>query len=176
MNSDFKLGSIWGLELSARRSALAAFLGLWLALTLLARLFLNLPPDPAFWGAMVAVALHWSSILLHHLGHAWAARRTGYPMSGIRFWGLLATSLYPNTEPELPARVHIQRALGGPALSLLVALLAEGLAFAFPRLDEIWWWWLSFLFVDNALFFALGAFLPLPFTDGGTLLTWIRKR
>ena len=176
MNADFKLGSIWGLEITARRSAPAAFLGLWLALALAAGLVLQMPFITAFFGAMGAAALHWAAALLHHLGHARAAKRSGHPMIGIRFWGLLAISLYPPDEPKLPASVHIQRALGGPTFSLVVALLAGLFLFAFPWLDQIWWWWLLFLFLDSSLVFTVGALIPLSFTDGGTLLTWLRKR
>ena len=43
---------------------------------------------------------------LHQFGHAWAARRVGYPMTGLRYRGVLAASLYPRNEPELPADIQ----------------------------------------------------------------------
>ncbi|MBW7885798.1 MAG: hypothetical protein H3C34_24840, partial [Caldilineaceae bacterium] len=34
------------------------------------------------------------------------------------------------------------------------------------------WWLLVFLAVDNLVVLGLGAFLPLGFTDGSTILNW----
>ena len=57
----------------------------------------NIPIGSALLGGVIVVILHWFSELVHQLGHAWAARRTGYPMIGIRCgtFGVFATSLYP---------------------------------------------------------------------------------
>jgi hypothetical protein len=60
--------------------------------------------------------------LFHHGGHATAARCVGHPMRGVRYWGPLATSVYPSDEPPLPPTVHLTRAAGGPVASLLLAL------------------------------------------------------
>jgi hypothetical protein len=37
----------------------------------------------ALFGGILAMLLYWLSDLLHHFGHAIAARRTGYPMTGV---------------------------------------------------------------------------------------------
>ena len=107
-----------------------------------------------------------------------AARRTGYPMSGIRLgkWGVLGTSLYPADEPALPAAIHIRRALGGPAGSLVVTLAAAAVALALRAEGGALWWVAVFVFLDNLLLLTLGAFLPLGFTDGSTLLRWWGNR
>ncbi len=65
----------------------------------------------------LATAAHWILDVIHQLGYAWAASHAGYPMIGIRRWWVLSICLYPNNEPELPKRIHMQRALGGPAWS-----------------------------------------------------------
>ena len=96
----------------------------------------------------MALAAHWFAGLVHHLGHAWAARRTGFPMSGIHCRLFLCASRYPRHEPMLPANVHIRRALGGPLFSFLLAVVVG----------------------------ALTALLPLGFTDGSTLLKWWPQR
>ena len=124
---------------------------------------------------LAAMILHWIAVLLHQAGHATAARSTGYPMSGIRLWGVLGSSLYSPSEPALPPLVHFRRAMGGPLFSLLVTLLA-----LVPLLllhSETWAWWLVLFFLlDNLLVFTLGSFLPLGFTDGSTLLNLSHTR
>ena len=119
--------------------------------------------------------LHWLADLLHQAGHAIAARSTGYPMSGLRLWFLLSSGLYPLDEPELPVRTHVRRALGGPIMSLIVyhrrrcdRLLCVPQAVPTPGSRS--------LLLDNLLIFTLGAFVPLGFTDGGTLLRLWRAR
>ena len=92
-------------------------------------------------GAVMAVVLHWASEFVHQLGHAWAARRVGYPMTGIRFWGVLSTSLYPSDELPLPAALHIRRALGGPMASLLLSVAAALLVWALRLSTDCYGCW-----------------------------------
>src|SRR5690242_10193969 len=112
--------------------------------------------------------LHWLSDIVHHLGHAWAARRTGYPMVGVRLSGVLGSSIYPPDEPPLPAAVHIRRALGGPIASLLLTLVAAAIVLALRSSGGTVWWVALFFFLENLLVFTLQVFLPLGFNDGGT--------
>jgi hypothetical protein len=173
---EIKLGQVAGLELIATPSAIAASILLWVILSGVAIVLLKLPPGEALVGGLVALALHWGSEFVHHLGHAWAARRTGYPMTGVRLRGLIGTSLYPPDEPPLPGDIHIRRALGGPAANLLLTLLAAVVALALRPTGGTPWWVGVFFFVENLFIFTLGAFLPLGFTDGSTLLEWWGKR
>jgi hypothetical protein len=39
----------------------------------------------------------------------------------------------------------------------------------------VYWWVALFFFLDNLLVLTLGAFVPLGFTDGSTLLRWWGK-
>src|SRR4051812_22543551 len=105
--------TLGGLSITVGASAIFCALGLWLALSLVGVFLLNFSPIKAVILALAATALHWLSEFLHQLGHATAARSTGYPMVGIHFWGLLSSSRYPADEPVLPRSVHIRRALGG---------------------------------------------------------------
>jgi len=176
LKTTFKLGRLAGLELSARPSALAGSALLWAIFSAIGIGLLNLSFAIALATSLLAVVLHWFSEILHNLGHAWAARRTGYSMIGVQLWGVLSTSIYPRDEPALPAQVHIRRALGGPFGSLLVALAAGALALALRSIGGVAWWLALFLFLDNLLVFTLGALLPLGFNDGTTLLYWWRRR
>ena len=173
MTGEIKLGHVAGLRLSARPSALISAIGLWTLLTMLGAALIPLPIPAAIIGGLIAVGLHYGSDTLHQLGHAFAAKRAGYPMTGIRFWFVLSTALYPADEPALPGRVHIRRALGGPLVSVGVGV-AIGLIAALTTGPL--GWLAAFVALDNLVVLGLGAFLPLGFTDGSTILTWWGQR
>lgn len=168
------LGNLAGLRLTTAPSAIAGSLILWALLSVIG-VALDLSPVAAVVGGLIAVLLHWLGEIVHQLGHAWAARRTGHPMIGIRFWWVLSASIYPRDEGPLPAAVHIRRALGGPTGSLLLTLVAGLLALLLRPGGGVAWWVALFFFLDNLLVFTLGALLPLGFTDGSTLLHWWGK-
>ena len=170
MPTAIELGNVAGLRLTAEPSALAGSLALWGALTGVAARALAAPRGAAAIGGLIGVGLHWASALVHQLGHARAARRTGHPMAGIRCFALLSASLYPPDEPSLPGAVHRRRALGGPLASLLLALGLAPVALGLRRRGGLPWWLAAFVVAVNLLVFTLGALLPLSFSDGSTLL------
>lgn len=171
MPKPIRLVQLADLEISARPSAFVGFALFWLLLSLMAYTGFRLDLPAALMGGFSGTLLHFASELWHNLGHALAARRTGYPMSGVVFWGVLATSRYPANQGSLPGRVHIQRALGGPLASALLAALA-GLLLTQMNPAGLWFWLAAFFFTDNLLVFTFGSLLPLGFTDGSTLLAW----
>jgi hypothetical protein len=172
----YRLGSIGELQLSLMPSAIVGSLVLWALLSMVGIWLIGLSVGAASLGGLVTLLLHWFSDIVHQLGHAWAARRTGYPMTGIQLWGLLGSSVYPPDEPPLPARVHIRRALGGPIASLLLTLVAGLIASVLHAAGGIFWWVGLFFFLENLCVFTLQVFIPLSFNDGGTLLYWLRHR
>jgi hypothetical protein len=176
MAGEIKLGRFAGLSLSAMPSAIIGTLVLWVVLSAIGIALLRVDWPKAIGGGLIAALLHQASEIVHQLGHSWAARQTGYPMTGIRLWGLLSTSVYPPDEPALPATIHIRRALGGPMTSLLVSILAGIFLYALRDRDGVARWIALFFFLDNLLTFTLGSCLPLGFTDGSTLLHWLGKR
>ena len=155
-------------------SVIPAALGLWLLLTVAAQLWLDWPLTRALLGGLVAMLFYVDGELVHHLGHAWAAQRTGYPMIGIRLWTLLGTSIYPKDEPALPAAIHRRRAWGGPIISLLSGLVYGVIALLLRDISPFWYAIFLFAAVVNVLVFTLGALLPLGFTDGSTLIQYWR--
>jgi hypothetical protein len=173
---EYPLGSLAGLRLSTLPSAVAGFIILWLILALVGATLLGMSPGLAILFGLLATLLHFLSELLHQFGHAWAARRAGYPMTGIRFWTIFSTSIYPADEPALPAATHIRRALGGAPVNIILALLILPLVFALRPAGGLPWYLALFFFLDNFFIFGLGAFLPLGFNDGSTLLYWWGKR
>ena len=176
MSKVYRLGSIAGLRIAIERSAFFASAALWLLLSAAGIFFLELSPASAMVGGLAAVALHWLAGFAHHVGHAWAARRTGFPMSGIYCRLLLCTSRYPRGERALPAEVHIRRALGGPLFSFLLAVGAGVLAAFLRGVAGRLWYPAGLLALDSFSVFTVGALLPLGFTDGSTLLEWWPKR
>lgn len=174
MNKTLPLGTFLGLKFSIRPSALLAMGGLWITLTLVG-VSLSLSWMQAILGGLLGVVVHVFGETFHQLGHAWAARRTGYPMQGVEFWLLLSRSLYPADEPPLPARVHIRRALGGAPASFLLTLIAGAIWLGTRNMPGLGNWLVIFAFWENLLVFTLGAFLPLGFTDGSTLLRYWGK-
>jgi fatty acid desaturase len=173
---EYRIGRLAGLELTAQSSVVSSSIALWAVLAALAALILKMPAGTAVLMGLAALILHEFSDLVHQLGHAVAARRTGHPMIGVRFWGLLSTSLYPEDEPTLPADVHIRRALGGPIASLILSFFAWGLMVATRADGGPVWWVAVFFLAENAVVFTLQAFIPLGFNDGSTLWYWLRKR
>jgi hypothetical protein len=172
---EYRLGRLGALSVAALPSAFLAAAGLWAVLAAIGILALGLPMAEALAGGLVAALLHYAADMWHNLGHAWAAARTGYPMSGMRFWGLLGTCVYPKDEPALPGPTHVRRALGGPAASALLGAVAVVAALAAGPLgatvQAVAW----FFAADNLLVFTAGALVPLGFNDGSTLLRWRGK-
>lgn len=167
------LGRIGGLSISMSPSVLLASALLWLVLSLSAVWLLNMQPAKALAFGLAGLALHWVADILHQLGHAAAAARTGHPMLGIRLWWFLSSSVYPADELTLPRRIHAQRALGGPVMSLLLAALSL-IPLELITQGRAVWWLALFFALNNLLVFGVGALLPLGFTDGSTLLRLVR--
>jgi hypothetical protein len=173
-SNELHLGHIAGLRLTASNSALIGSGLLWIGLSVLAVIFLRMAIIEAVALGLLTVLLHWLGDIAHQLGHARAARASGYPMLGIRLWGLLSSSIYPANEPPLPAQVHIRRALGGPTFSLVLAVISGLFVLLLPT-ASLYWWLALFFAADNLLVFTIGSLLPLGFTDGSTILRWLRK-
>lgn len=174
--NEVSLGTVAGPRLSTRRSALggvAVVFGLAAGFALWA---LRQPFGTAVVGALLVVVVHWLSDRIHQLGHVTAARRTGYPATGVRFWGVFSATEYPADEPPLPGAVHIRRALGGVPASLALAVVAGILALGLRSVAGPFEWVLTVAFLDNLLVLGFGALLPLGFTDGSTLLRWWPER
>lgn len=170
------LGRIAGLDLAFSTSVPAGMFLMWVLFAGAGHYLFHAAFGAALVGGFIASALHVCSEIVHQIGHAAAARAAGHPMAGIRLWWMLGSSVYPADEPQLDAAVHIHRALGGPAASAMLTLVAvilwQALLLAIPA-----WSWVGLLFVlDNLLIFALGSLLPLGFTDGSTLLRWLARR
>ncbi|NJN44621.1 MAG: hypothetical protein HC806_07820 [Anaerolineae bacterium] len=176
MKNSISIGTIFGLKHTAQPSAIIATGFLWFFLAATGIWLLDLTILETVLGGLVAALLHWVGESWHHFGHALAARSTGYPMHGVEYWWLLGRSIYPPDEPELPAWVHIRRALGGAPASLVMTGIVGMILLVLRESGSLVYWIMVFVFFENLLVFTLGAFLPLGFTDGSTLLRYWGKR
>ena len=175
MNKTIRLGQLAGLKMMAKGNVIVAWLILWLVFAGGALWLFDLPLGTAVLAGFLAAILHYLFELWHCLSHALVARRTGYPMSAIAYRWVLGGTLYPRDEPELPAAVHIKRALGGPIGSLLLALLLGAVSLGLRPSGGLLYGLAMYGFWSNLLFFTLGALLPLGFTDGSTILRYWGK-
>lgn len=176
MNKKYSLGRIAGLWVYIRRNVFVGMLILWGIFSGLVYFILKLSPMASLAMGLAGVFLHYSFEFWHQYCHAWAARRTGYPMDGMLYTWVLAVSLYPRDEPELPAEVHIRRALGGPIGNLALGLFGGILIWALHPFGGALYWFAWFVFLENLFVFGLAALLPLGFTDGNTLLKWWQQK
>ena len=172
MNRTIFFGKIGGLTLSARSNVFIGFALLWVILAGIGIWLLGLTTVDGIIGGFIAAFLQYFAEYLHQLGHARAARRSGYPMIGIRFWWVLGMSIYPRDEGELPASIHIRRALGGPIFSFVLGLISVPIAWLLRNSPAVVFT-LAVLFATlNIVEFTFGSLLPLGFTDGSTLLRY----
>ena len=176
MNKKYHLGRIGELEIYFQRNIFIGALILLGIFTASASLFLEYDFNKSLFAGALAVIAYYISEYFHQQGHQAAAKKTGYPMEGMLFIWVLAASLYPKDEPTLSSEIHIQRALGGPIRSFLISLIFEIFAWALSPNKNLAYDFFVFISGINLIVFCLGAFLPLGFTDGSTLLEWWPKR
>jgi len=128
------------------------------------------------WGTRLGVAALTTSVILgsewcHNLAHAAAAKMVGHPADAIRVtWGMPLLVYHDIEDPDVAARSHIVRALGGPIINSILfgaAALLHPLTKpkSIPR-DAV-----NAALGMNA-FLILGGMLPIPGIDGGAALKW----
>ena len=176
MQKKFTFLTIGNIPITTTQLAIIVSIALWVIFALIGLIIFNLPISTSIIGGSVAMVLHWVSDVLHQLGHGWVAAKVGYPMREIRLLHILAASIYPRDEPELPANIHIRRALGGPPVSFALAIWGAGISFLLEEKTGLLYLLAQFLFWENLLIFGIGSLLPLGFTDGSTLIKWWPKR
>ena len=133
--SSFQLGRIFGIRIGVNGSW---FLILFLAIFLLSDSFTEILGDQTtgYAVAVAAAALFFGSIVLHELGHALAARRSGIEVTGIDlffFGGLMKMS----RDTDTPGKEFFV-AVAGPLVTLAIVLAGTGLGVALAGQDEFY--------------------------------------
>lgn len=174
-----QLARIFGIRIGASPSW---FVVLFVFIYLMSDTFQNVLDGSSTQGYLVAVAavmLFFTSIVLHELGHAFAAQRAGIKIFGIDLWffgGLAKMS----EDPDTPG-TEFKIAAGGPLVTLAIVALCTGLVAVIsndPVLDVILFSrgvhispalaLLGFLAFINAALFVFNMVPAFPL-DGGRL-------
>lgn len=159
MNGGFRLGKLFGIEITVDPSWILIFLLVtWsLAASVFPRLLPNQQPV-VWWGsAVLASLLFFASVLSHELAHSLVARARGLPIRRITLF-LFGGVSDLEKEPESPGTEFLM-AVVGPATSIILGL--------------------TFLFLANQLFGGITSSIITP--NGGTsqlspfqaLLLWL---
>ncbi len=124
-----KLFTVFGIRIGVD---LSWFLILFLAIFWLSQSFRNVlasSDTTAFATAVVTALLFFGSLVLHELGHAWAARRAGIRVPQIDLW-LLGGMARMERDSRSPGE-EFRISAAGPLVSLLLAAACFGLGVAF---------------------------------------------
>jgi len=135
----------------------------------------RLHPERTWFQRMGVAALTMPVILgsewCHNLAHAAVARFVGHPANAIRInWGMPLLVYFDEEDPAITPRLHITRALGGPAINAIFLVVASILRWCTrPRST-------ARDVTDAAIgmnaFLVTGGMLPIPYIDGGAVLKW----
>ena len=133
--SSFQLGRIMGIRIGVNASW---FLILFLFLFWLSAQFTDILRDTTqgYLAAVVAAVLFFGSIVLHELGHALAARRSGIEVTGIDlffFGGVMKMS----RDTDTPGREFFV-AVAGPLVTLAIALVGTAVGIAIAGQDDFY--------------------------------------
>jgi Zn-dependent protease len=129
MNTDIKLGKIWGIPVGLHASWFIIFiLVTW---SLASGYFPQAYPQlnaPAHWAlAALTSLLFFGSVLAHELGHSWVALRNNIPVRSITLF-IFGGVAQIEREPRTPG-AEFRIAIAGPLVSLGLALLFQALFF-----------------------------------------------
>jgi Zn-dependent protease len=133
--SSFQLGRIFGIRIGVNASW---FLILFLFLFWLSSQFTDILQDTTkgYAAAVAAAVLFFGSIVLHELGHALAARRSGIEVAGIDlffFGGVMKMS----RDTDTPGR-EFYVAVAGPLVTLAIALVGTAVGIAIAGTDDFY--------------------------------------
>lgn len=156
----------WKATPMAWRSILPNLIGGFLATFIFmpgADLFMRLVYGVIFGALLIAANT------VHSIGHILSGKMVGAPMDELLVTASRHVNIYRNDPPDLPSRVHLGRALGGPVLNIAVGImvLIVGLVIGSAGL--------LFFSVAN-LGFGISALIPVPSFDGEVIWRELRRQ
>jgi len=131
--SSFALGRIFGIRIGVNASW---FLILFLFIFWLSQSFTDILGDQTtgYIAALAAAVLFFGSIVLHELGHAVAARRSGIEVSGIDLF-FFGGVMKMNRDTDTPGKEFFV-AVAGPLVTLALVLLGAAIGLALAGTDD----------------------------------------
>src|SRR5215213_5720732 len=131
--SSFQLGRIFGIRIGVNASW---FLILFLFIFWLSQSFTDILGDETtgYAAALAAAVLFFGSIVLHELGHALAARRSGIEVSGIDLF-FFGGVMKMNRDTDTPGKEFFV-AVAGPLVTLAIVLAGTAIGIALAGWDE----------------------------------------
>jgi Zn-dependent protease len=133
--SSFALGRIFGIRIGVNASW---FLILFLFIFWLSQSFTDILDDETlgYVAALAAAVLFFGSIVLHELGHALAARRSGIEVSGIDLF-FFGGVMKMNRDTDTPGKEFFV-AVAGPLVTLGIVIVGALLGIALAGADAFW--------------------------------------
>jgi len=125
-------------------------------------------PERVMFGFLYAGLVVFSQCI-HILGHTLSSKYVRSPMAANVILDTKILTYYPPDARNLPRRIHLGRALGGPVLNGITALI--GLIAWLLTGSHIW---LFFTLLNLAL--SLGVLLPFPGVDGQVVWRELRRK
>jgi Zn-dependent protease len=174
-NWSIPVGRVFGVEIRVHLTFVLLLVFIWLTQAVSPH---GSTPERAL--AMVGVIL--GSVVLHELGHALAARRSGIPARSIILLPIGGVTLLDETVPrEASATQDVRIALAGPVVNLVLAAVAGAAVAAFSPQDLFQQPWIDAGHLVRALVWVnvfLGVFNLLPAypLDGGRVLRALFRR
>jgi Zn-dependent protease len=133
--SSFQLGRIFGIRIGVNASW---FLILFLFIFWLSQSFTDVLDDQTagYITALAAAALFFGSIVLHELGHALAARRSGIEVSGIDLF-FFGGVMKMNRDTDTPGKEFFV-AVAGPLVTLAIVIVGSAVGLAIGGSSEFY--------------------------------------
>src|SRR5918992_5750712 len=133
--SSFMLGRLFGIRIGVNASW---FLILFLAIFWLSGAFTDILNDETagYVAALIAALLFFGSIVLHELGHALAARRSGIEVSGIDLF-FFGGVMKMNRDTDTPGKEFVV-AIAGPLVTLAIVIVGALAGAALAGWDDFW--------------------------------------
>src|SRR3954449_10582627 len=133
--SSFQLGRIFGIRIGVNVSW---FVILFLFIFWLSSRFSDVLGDQTtgYVAAVAAAVLFFGSIVLHELGHALAARRSGIEVSGIDLF-FFGGVMKMNRDTDTPGR-ELFVAVAGPLVTLAIVVLGTAVGIALAGGDSFY--------------------------------------
>jgi hypothetical protein len=121
------------------------------------------------WASIYAL-LGLATLFIHSIGHILSGKIAGSAMDSLLLTATRQVNIYEGDQSQYPPRVHITRALGGPAGNLLAGLVGLLLIAVLSANPPLVFW-----AVAN-LAGGIGALAPVDSVDGGTIMYHLRAR